>query len=170
MSNVSDRLVSWLANVLNVDLLELSAPEDPAEYIRQYDGDNAIVDGTIVAEDSASAFTLIVDEIEQPKETIRHIMDSHGLHALELLDPVRGVESIRDDPDTLYVWKLDQDVGADYVDQFAHRIEEVHDGPPKAMHMFARGMDELKEYSHTAVEHELLPWLADAKAMNGEVE
>ncbi|AXR81506.1 hypothetical protein [Natrarchaeobaculum sulfurireducens] len=169
MSSASERFVAWLAGVLGVDLLEIADPEDEAEYIRQYDGESTRVDGTIVAEDGASAFMLIVDELDQPKQTIRHIMDEHDLVALELLDPVRGVDKIRDEPDTLYVWKLDDGVDAQYINALAGRIEEVYDGQPSSFHMFARGMDELKEYSHQDVEHELLPWLADAKAMHGEV-
>lgn len=169
MSSASERLVAWLAGVLGVDLLDLADPDDPTDYIRQYDGESTRVDGTIVAEDAASAFMLVVDALDQPTQTIRHIMDAHDLVALELLDPVRGVEKIRDDPDTLYVWKLDEGVDGGYITALAGRIEEVYGGQPSSFHMFARGMDELKEYSHEDVEHELLPWLADAKAIHGEV-
>lgn len=170
MSSASERFVAWLAGVLGVDLLEIADPDDPAEYIRQYDGESTRVDGTIVAEDEASAFLLILDDLDSPKQSIRMIMDEHDLHTLELFDPVRGVDKIRDEPDVLYVWKLDRDTDNQYVNQLARRIEEVYNGQPSSFHMFARGMDELKEYSHQDVEHELLPWLAEAKAMNGEVE
>ena len=170
MGNASEGFVSWLAGVLGVNLLEIADPNDEDEYIRQYNGDNIRVDGWVVAEDAASVLDLILDEIDEPEQLIEQIMDAYDIHTMEMLDPVRGVDSVRDDPDVLYVWKLDQDVPAQYISQLADRIEQVHGGQPKAFHMFARGMDDLKEYSHQDVEHELIPWLADAKAINGEVD
>lgn len=148
-------LVRATAAVLRVDTLEAAQPEDEADYLREYDGETNVTvdDDLFVGEPSA--------------EGVEAMMDELGVNAVELVDPIQGIEEIEDDPSMCYVWKL-SDSDPAFKNRLAERIQQVYNGEPDALHMFVEDVQELKRWDAHKVEHEIIPWLADAKTLETE--
>lgn len=145
-------LVRATARLLRVDTLEAAEPDDAADYIRQYDGDtNVTVDGDLYVG-------------EPDTDGVQAMMDELGVNAVELVDPIQGIEEIDDSPGLCYVWKL---TGAtpEFKNRLGDRIEDVYRGDPQALHMFVENVEEIKRWDYQTIEHEIIPWLADAKTL-----
>lgn len=107
---------------------------------------------------------------DEAGDALKKLVTTHDINIIEYLDPIRAIHELRDTPDVTYIWTLSEDATGEDMQQLAERIHDAHGGEPRALHMFIRNVDELQKFDYHEVEHEILPWLIQAKARNGELE
>lgn len=75
-------------------------------------------------------------------------------------NPLIRLKELPDDPDTCYVWLLNDDqsvaefarsITTDYIDQCGH--------DPKALHLVLHGVKDITKFSKREVELQIRPWL-----------
>ena len=110
-------------------------------------------------------------ELSTYKNQVLAHMEKNTQLAMELADttndllkatenPLIRLKELPDDPDTCYVWLLNDDqsvaefarsITTDYIDQYGH--------DPKALHLVLHGVKDITKFSKREVELQIRPWL-----------
>lgn len=161
-------IVRATSAIFRVDTLEASEPDDPEDYIDQYEAHPDTEIGAYISSvDDIQEVTDGVFAVSAEPDSISSLMEEIGINSVEVVDPIEGIEAIEDDPGMCYVWKL-KNSSTEFRNRLSDKITDVYRGEPDALHFFVEDVKEIKQWDYQTIEHDVIPWLANAKTLNEE--